>query len=533
MTTATRSSPPRWRSPVALAAMEAGDGATHIEFIHRHCRITKDSVGGKRKQRLRMRGWQQREIGRIFARDPDTLERLHRVGLLGIPRKNGKSAKVAALGLAEADSGPAGGEVYCCAGDKNQARVVFATCKAMVELDPDLSDRVKSYRDRLWWPETDTQLIVVSSESKLKEGLNPTFIIFDEVHVQPDDELWEVMEQAMGAREEPMMLGITTAGDPLDRHGNDSLCFRLYQHGVKVAKGEIDDPGFYFSWWEPTAGNRADWTDPAVWAEANPGLGDIVSLADFEAKMKRGPEATVRTKRLNSWVPGKLAAFPAGAWDAIEATPDARPKADKDGELLEFTTGAGPIQVPAAWLDDAVLFLDGSWAGDCTSVVGCRRDGFLFVVLHHEKTELDGPDWRVPVTTVEDDLRRALDAGARGLLLDPFRWQRSAAVLEEEGYPVVEWPTNSLKRIVPAWKDFYGAVIDRDGIAHDGNLALDRHIGNIVLKVDGHGARPVKMHKTSTRHIDLAICAIGGWANRDLDFGDKKPQRAALWSAVA
>lgn len=530
MVKAPTSSPPRWASPITIEEMQAGDGAAHIGFFHRHCRITKDSVGGKRGDRLRMRAWQQAELYRMFARDSETADRRHRVGLLGIPRKNGKSALAAGLGLAEADSGPAGGEVYCCAGDREQARIVFKTCKEMALADPVLSERIKPYRDRLVWPETGTELIVVSSDSKLKEGLNPTFIIFDEVHVQPDDELWDVMEQAMGAREEPMMLGITTAGDPMDRHGNDSLCYRLYQHGVKVAKGEIDDPSFYFAWWQPKAGDRADWTDPAVWYEANPGLGDIVSLADFEAKMKRGPESTVRTKRLNQWVPGKLAAFPAGAWDKVAATTEELPPTE--GDVVEFATGAGTHAVPAAWLEDSVLFLDGSWSGDCTAVVGCRRDGFLFVVLHHEKTELDGPDWRVPVMEIERDIQRALDAGARGLLLDPHRWQRTAAELEEKGYPVAEWPTNSLARIIPAWNDFYAAAVDANGLTHDGNLALDRHIGNIVLKQDARGARPVKMHRTSTRHIDLAICAIGAWANRELEFTGA-PKKVELWAAVA
>jgi hypothetical protein len=62
---------------------------------------------------------------------------------------------------------------------------------------------------------------------------------------------------------------------------------------------------------------------------------------------------------------------------------------------------------------------------------------------------------------------------------------------------------------------------------------MTRHIGNIVLKIDAHGARPVKTHKMSTRHIDLGICAIGAWANRHLELEDDAPKRARLWSAVA
>ena len=547
--------PPLLQSPVSVEEMIAGDGADRIDLIQRHCRITEDSVGGRRGELLRLRGWQQAQLYRIFARDPATGERLHRVGLLGIPRKNGKSAVVSGLGLAEGDAGPEGGEIYCCAGDTDQARVIFETCKEMVKMDPYLAGRVDIYRDRLEWPETGTQLKVVSSESKRKEGYNPTLILFDEVHVQPNDDLWDVMEQGMGARVEPLMIGITTAGDPVDRLGNDTLCYRLYNYGRKIANGELEDRSFFFSWWEPKAGDRADWQDPDVWDETNPGLGDIVSLKDFEAKMKRGPETTVRTKRLNQWVPGKLAAFPAGAWDGIEADPElvsiqrlaadlmvaedlgdvaaAIARMTAEGELLEFNAGSYKIEVPRSWLVDSILFLDGSWSGDSTGVVGCTREGFLFTVVHHEKTELDGPDWRVPVLSVEEDLRRAMNAGARGVLYDPHRWQRTGAQLQSEGYRMEEWPTNSVGRIVPAWKDFYNAVIDQDGISHDGSRPLGRHIGNIVLKEDNYGARPVKQRKGSTRHIDLSICALGAWVHRGFDFEDDAPGRADPWVDVA
>jgi len=515
------SSRPRWSSPVTKAEMSAGDGADTIEFTQRHCRITKDSIGGPRGALLELRAWQQLELYRLLARREDG-KRKHRVGLLGLPRKNTKSTMGSAIALAEADQGPAGGEVYAVAGDREQARIVFGAARQMVELDPELSARVKPYKNELVWPETETRFKVLSAEAYSKEGLNPTFVLFDEVHVQADDELWDVMSLAMGARVEPMMLGITTAGDPTDRYGNDSLCYRLYEYGKKVASGEIDDPTFYFSWWEPAAGAQADHRDPAVWAEANPGLGDLVSVEDFESAVMRTHEAEFKTKRTNLWVAGKIAAVPTGRWEAREV---ARPSS---GELISF---GGEIDVPADWLLDCTLFLDGSWSGDSTGVVGCTRDGFEFVIAHHEKGENDGPDWRVPVNSVMQDIRTAFTAGARGLLLDPHRWQQSAADLIDEGYPVVEWPTNSLARIVPAWKDFYAAILDGD-LSHDGNPALARHVANVVLKIDAHGARPVKTSKTSQRHIDLAICAIGAYANKDLDFGGQERPRAKLWSSA-
>lgn len=512
---------PRWESPVTADEMRAGDGADVIAFIQRHCRIDKDSVGGQRGDLIRLRDWQQLQLFRLFARRVDG-HRKHRVALLGLPRKNGKSGLGSGICLAEADQGPAGGEVYCCAGDREQARIVFGTARQMVEMDPELAARVKPYKNELVWPATETRFKVLSAEAYTKEGLNPTFVLFDEVHVQADDELWDVMALAMGARTEPMMLGITTAGDPTDRYGNDSLCYRMYQHGRKVTTGEVDDPSFFFAWWEPALGTQADHTDPDVWDEANPGLGDLVSVEDFEGAVVRTHEAEFRTKRCNLWVAGKIAAVPTGRWEARE---ELQPST---AELIEFGSG---IEVPADWLNDSIGFLDGSWSGDSTGIVNATRDGFLFTITHHEKTEIDGPDWRVPVNSVVADIRTAFAAGMRVLLFDPYRWQQTAADLADEGYPIVEWPTNSLARIVPAWKDFYAAILDGE-LTHDGNAALARHIGNIVLKVDAHGARPVKTSKTSTRHIDLGICAIGAFANRELEI-EAEPTRAKLWSAVA
>jgi phage terminase large subunit-like protein len=483
--------------------------------------VDKDSIGGKAGDLLRLRDWQQLQLYRLFARREDG-RRKHRMGLFGLPRKNGKSAIGAATSLFEADQGPDGGEVYCVAGDREQARIVFGTARRMVETDPDLSGRVKPYKNEMVWTQTGTRLRVLSAEAYTKEGLNPTFVLFDEVHVQPDDELWDVMALAMGAREEPMMLGITTAGAITDRTGNDSLCYRLYQLGKRVALGETDDPSFFFSWWEPRDRDDdepIDHNDPDVWAEANPGLGDLVSLEDFQSALGRTHESVFRTKRCNMWVSGKETALPTGRWEACR---EDRPA---DGEVIEFSSGE---QVPTEWLDDAILFLDGSWAGDSTGIVACTPDSYLYVVTHHERTEVDGPEWRVPVTSVEADVVMAIDAGARGILVDPHRWQRTIAVLEEAGYPVAEWHTNNISRIVPAWKDFYAAVLDQE-LHHDGNLALARHIGNMILKIDAHGARPVK-HRPSVRHIDLGICAIGAYANRDVQFGDDKPERSALWS---
>lgn len=499
---------PRYASPVTKEEMRAGDGAACIRFIQTRCRVTKTSHGGRAGSLIRLRPFQQREIYRLLARDVETSLRKHRAGLEGVARKNGKSAKVSGIGLWLADESDPGGEIYICASDREQAGIIGNAIKAMVRMDPYLSRRFRIFKNEIVIPKTDTKIGILSAEAATKDGYNPSAVLFDEVHAQPDDELWDAMALGMGARIDPLMIGISTAGKRYDRHGKDTLCYRLYEYGKQIAKGEVDDPSFYFSWWEPKAGTKAKHLDPRVWAEANPGLGDLLSIDDLVSVSRRTDESSFRTKRCNMWVSTKLSAIPHGKWDARAV------KRPATGDTLELS--GGRIKVPGGWVWDSVGFLDGSWSGDSTGIVNCTRDGFLFPTAHYERKPTDSADWRVPVNSVKQDVRDLFAAGMRVLLLDPFRWQQTAADLADEGYPIVEWPTSSLPRIVPAWKDYYAAILDGE-LSHNGNKAMARHHENMTLKVDSKGSRPVKEHPTSIKHIDLGICAIGAYASRHLE----------------
>jgi hypothetical protein len=185
------------------------------------------------------------------------------------------------------------------------------------------------------------------------------------------------------------------------------------------------------------------------------------------------------------WVTAAEAALPHGAWDARQAD---RP-VDASGR--------------------GVLFCDGSWNGDSTGIVGCTKDGHLFVVDCWERP-LDDPHWRVPVDDVEETARAKAKELGWPVAFDPFRWQASMQRLERDGVSVIEFPTNSPARMVPAWKRFYDAVVDSE-LTHDGDPRLSRHVENMRLKIDHLGARPVKESKMSQRHIDLGICAIGAY----------------------
>ncbi|MER7212464.1 terminase large subunit [Streptosporangium sp. NPDC000239] len=475
--------PPRWLTPVPAADVKRGDGEHCADFIEALCRVTKDSVAGGAGSAIALRGWQRQVLGHLLARRPDGRYR-HRQALIGVARKNGKSALGAGLALYGLVMGPEGGEVYSCAGEKEQARIVFGTARRMVEMEPELADICKCYRDAIEVPATGSVYRVLSAEAFTKEGLNPTTVLFDEVHVQPTRELWDVMALAMGARVEPLMVGITTAGVRTDSTGSDSLCYGLYQYGKRVAAGEVDDPSFLMAWWEP-GDAAADHRGQDTWRQANPGYGDLVAAEDFAAAVLRTPEAEFRTKRCNQWVSTAKAWLPTGTWAACA---DERPIPD----------GA-----------EVVLGFDGSFSNDSTALVVVEVGDVphIDVAACWERPPEAGQDWRVPIADVEDAIREACRRwSVREICCDPYRWSRTYQILEDEGLPIVEFP-QSPARMVPATQRMYEAVVNRQ-VTHSGDPRLARHFDNCTIKTDQRGSRIMKDARNSPRKIDLAIAAV-------------------------
>jgi phage terminase large subunit-like protein len=473
-----------------VAAVRAGDGDLALRFIRDKGRITKDSIAGRTGSPLAQLRWQERLLLDTLARDPLSGRRLHRTAWWSMGRKNGKTGWAAPLALYGLLLEGDGAEVYSLAADRMQAKILHSAAKRTVELDSELSSMLRVYRDAIEYPATGSVYRAMSSESYTKEGLSPTLVLADELHAWPTRELYDVFALAMGAREDPLMLIITTAGVRSDQTGGDSIAYQLYQYGRRVAAGEIEDPTFYFAAWEAPEGCAVD--DPRAHRAANPGLGTIldpVELRSQAAKATNGgmDEAQFRIKRLSQWVADLTAALPGGSWERRAVG-----RRLADGEK-------------------AVLFLDGSYSNDSTALVGCAMDGFVDVLGHWERP-IDDPHWRIDIDAVEQEvIRQCQRLDVAEVCCDPFRWQRTMQVLERMGLPIVEYNTATPARMVPAWAKFYDAVTETGAISHSGHPALDRHISNLVLKVDRLGPRPVKEHKNSPRKIDLAIAAVGAY----------------------
>jgi phage terminase large subunit-like protein len=464
----TRSSQP----PAALDSQ----GEQVAAFIENFCRLTKGDEAGKQ---ITLRKWQKDLLTDLYELDENGL-RKHRRALIGLPRKNGKSLIGAGIALFGLVIDEVGAEVYAVAGDRAQARIVFREAARMVELDPILSQRLRVMRDVIEMPSTGSVFRVLSADASRAEGLNPSTVVFDEVHIQPDDRLWNTMNLGSGTRKQPLIVGITTAGSRTDSRGQDTVCYKLWQYGMRLKAGEIADPSFFFRWHGASEGQ--DYRDPKIWAIANPAFGDFLHESDFESAVLSIPEAEFRTKRLNQWVTAATGWLPGGAWDRL-----AGERKIADGEEI-------------------VIGFDGSFSGDCTAMVACTLDGFVQPLALWERP-MDDPHWQVPMDDVEArmyDLCKKYQV--REISADPYRWARTLQKWETDGLPVVLYP-QSPARMVPACAAFYEAVT-QETLTHDGDGAMSRHLDNCSVKIDRFGPRIVKEHRGSPRKIDLAVCAV-------------------------
>ena len=463
-------------------------GADAIDFINTFVTLTKDSVAGNTGEPIRLRAWQEQLLIEALALNKDGLF-AHRTALIGLARKQGKSALMTGLGLWFLFDGDDGGEVYSCAAEKEQARITFGDARKIIEREPELASMCNIYRDVIEVPATGSVWRVLSAEAYSKEGLNASAVIFDEVHALPNRELWDVMQLSMASRRQPMMLATTTCGVKTDATGQDSTAYQLYQYGKKVVSGEVDDPTFFFSWWE--APLDADHRLESTWMAANPGYGDLNSKADFESMVKRTPESEFRTKRCNQWVSSQNTWLPAGVWDSLQ----------DDVTVDDFA--------------DVVLGVDGSFNGDTTAIVAVTvpkskdEKPHVWLVQAWERQPSDADDWRVDTLEVEQKIIEfcQVHPNTKEIAFDPFRWQRTMQALMDMGLPVVEFPSTSARRMVGACAKVYDSVTEAT-LTHDGDPLLARHIDNCKLKIDNLGPRIVKESRASSRRIDAAVAFV-------------------------
>lgn len=472
------------------------DGDFVADFIEEHCRNHKGAHAG---ELVELMAWELDLLDDIFSISAETGFRKYRHALIGMPRKNGKSLLGSGVALyALTSDGEHGAEVYSAAGDKDQAKIVHGEAKKHVEADPELSARLKVYKDVIEDPVTGSIYKAVSAEAYTKEGLNPSCVIFDELHVQPNRDLYDVMTQGSGARLQPLFVYITTAG-----WDKDSLCYELYSLGKDIEAGRVDDPTFYFRWWEPSDPN-ADHRDRKVWAECNPALGAHLHEADLVDAL-RAPESVFRRYRLNQWTDHNISWLPPDAWPRCFAP------------NLGIDRGR-PLSVA----------IDLAQYHDSAAVVAAQMIGERVVLRArfwenpHKPGTPEFLAYQVPVADLRNYLRElaeafpeaaAIDDKGRGIpgpefAYDPWGMAESADILEQEKLNMLKFPQTEA-RMVPASSDLFTLI--QDGrIAHDGDPRFAQHVQNAVAKPTDRGwklARPKGKRVAMDGAVAAAIAA--------------------------
>lgn len=268
--------------------------------------------------------WQQFIVGSLFGWKRRDGTRRFRTAYNEIARKNGKSTLSAGIGLYLAffDDEP-GAEVYAAATKRDQAKIVWSEGKRMVQNTPALRSRIKAFVNNLHVEATASKFEPLGADADSMDGLNIHGAIVDEVHAHKSRAMIDVLDTATGARRQPLIWYITTAG-----HDRDSVCWELRDYGVRVLEGHIEDDAMFA--FIATIDPGDDWRDESVWVKANPNLGISVKIDDLRTKAERakmvpGQQNAFRRLHLDEWTEQADRWLSVEAWDACKEPPDLWP----------------------------------------------------------------------------------------------------------------------------------------------------------------------------------------------------------------
>ena len=457
--------------------------------------------------------WQEQLIRDIFGIVKPDGNRQFRTAFVEICKKVGKSelAAAVALYLLYADNEPSA-EVYGAAADRQQASIVFDVAKQMVEMSPALMKRSKlmGATKRIVNYSNAGYYQVLSAEVGGKHGFSVSGLVFDEIHTQPNRQLYDVLTKGSSdARQNPLHFIITTAGN--DRH---SIAYELHTKAVDILEGRRVDPTF-----SPVVyglKDDEDWEDEANWYKVNPSLGytvDIERLRDAyrEAKQNPADEITFKWLRCNMWVSSTVAWIP----DAI------------------YMRGNEPIDMDALAGRDCYAGLDLSSTGDITALVLIfppRDEEEKYVLLPYFWIPEETISRRVKANSVPYDIwekqgyimstegnvihydfieKFIMDLSEKYHILEIAvdRWNATQMIqnLEGEGFTIVPFGQGFSSMSAPT-KEFYRLLME-GRIIHGGNPVLRWMAGNVVIDTDPAGNIKVTKAKSKEK-IDGIVAAI-------------------------
>ncbi len=489
---------------------------TRAEKVIRFCEDMPITQGKLAGSKMVLRHWQCEFIEAVYAENKDG-NRPVRTAVLSMARKNGKTQLAAALALCHL-LGPEAempGEVYSCALTRDQAAKLYAEMVAILNSHDELDDRCNVVRfkkeiEALSGKGEGSIYSALSADAGSKMGLSPSFVVYDELGSAPNRHLFDAMDTATGARENPLMMVISTQA-AADHH----VMSELIDYGLQVQAGDVIDPSFHLTLY--TAPREADIHDPVSWELANPAIGDFRSFDDVQrqsaqAQMVPSKESAFRNLILNQRVSATSRFIHKPEWEKCNDKPDEKQlkgrvcfggldlgaTRDLTAFVLAFPNDDGRIDILCNFFMPANNISERSnqdrvpydlWAqqGFITLIPGATIDpGFVADCLANAAQEYDlqllaYDRWRI------EDLKRELGLIGASLPLSAHG----------QGFKEMSPAVDKLERAVA------------EGILrHGGNPVLNMCAANAVITRDPAGGRKLDKSKASGRIDGLVALAM-------------------------
>lgn len=558
---------------------------------------------------FRLYTWQRKTLMEFYStmdRDEESGQLLRRYQYLylEIPKKNGKSELAAALGLYHLfGDGELNAEVYLCAADKDNASIVFRAAVFMLETAPwtakmiargelkvvksqkrvEYRQRVKAENGALRWVNVGL-MQVMSAEAFSKHGYKPSCVIFDELHAQPNRDMWDVMTGAAGsAHDQPVWIVLTTAGDDPDRK---SIGWEIHERAVAIRDArqlrevlaQGGDPRQVLSlrhvskeelaqaqetllardesnWLpvlygltalygdDPEALAQVDIWDETLWRQCNPSLGEHLKLRALRleaqaAKKSPAAEKLFRWLRLNQWISVKAVGWlPLTLYDKTQWGPSAKAERVKWVEQLRGKRCYGGLDLSTTTDLTALTLLFPPQPGLDTWVALFQAWRPMDGVEDAERRDhVPYRDWAragflelcegdmIDFPQVEEAIAQAAWQYHLDMLgVDPYLSRTLTQRLMERGLNVVEIP-QTMPSLSPAMKELE-RLIRLHLMRHVHNTCARWCFGNVRCAVDGNeNMKPMK--NRSIGRIDIAVSWIIAMAVA-LVAANQKPDLAA------
>lgn len=477
-------------------------------FAERMHHIKGDWAG--RGERIRLEPWQVFVLASIFGWiNATTLKRRFRQADLFVPRKNAKSTIAAVIGnYMHAADGEFGAEVYSGATSQKQALEVFRPAQLMAKAN-------NEYRAYYGVLVNASNLAVLDTNSKFEavigkpgDGASPSCAIVDEYHEHNTSELYDTMRTGMGARSQPLLLVITTAGNNIG-----GPCYTHQVELQKVLEGVLEAEQRFGIIYGIDA--EDDWTKPEALIKANPNFGVSIAadtlLADqLEAVQDPRKQAIFKTKHLDVWVNA------ASPWINLESLQRASDptlrEEDFRGEqcwpgldLASKTDIASKAKLLRRQLDDGwhYYLFSRNWLPQ--AAVQKPENG------HYQAWVAEGhlvqtPGNMINLKQIQEDVEGDSDLHVVAEIpMDAWGSREIAPSLQEGGYVVVDVPMTTRNLSEPM--KLISALIDAGRFHHDGNKATMWMFSNVEVFEDRNG-NIFPRKSSAEKKIDAAVATI-------------------------